>query len=378
MIVTGDLEENQTYLTPISFQNIKEQPSINIPNNHEQIMPNLERSTYNSQLPYTTNTNFILPSYLAKRNDIRQYYRINPNILAYGGFSKIYQAENKYGKFAIKIINKNVLKNPNEVLTEAKLSMQLKHKNIVKFYEIYEDFNNIYLVMELCEKGDLVDLLEHTPAQRLSSRLVIDIMLQVFEVVDFLHDKNIIHRDLKLDNCLVKFDQNKNIIIKLTDFGISIFKPKNGKKIYGVAGTEKIEAPEILKGEGYDEKVDEWALGIIMFNLLTGSEAFNTDAQIKNNIMYGKIQLNYIRDDELRNLTAMLLNRDVLGRISVKKALKILKYIKLKRQNMQNFYMSPKSFSSSSNLFLFNQNRNFEENPKKNYTRIQFNTYNGF
>ena len=355
MFVTSDFDENQIKINQNYFQIYEELPSQNDYYYNEQITQNIQQYPYNFKLSYSTNNNFILPSNLAKRDNIRNYYHINPNILAKGGVSEIYIGENNYGKFAIKCIPKNGIMTPSELFNEANISMKLKHKNIVNFYEIYEDINYIYIVMEFCENGDLMHILEKNINVCLSIDFVIDIMLQIFDVINYLHDENIIHRDLKPENFLIKLDQNKKIIIKLTDFGFSIKKPENGIKLYEILGTEKTEAPEILNGQGYNEKVDEWASGIIMYNLLTGKEVFNRGPQMINNIMYGQINFNAIKDIELRNLTAMLLNRDVSGRISAKEALGILKNIELKRNNIdRNIYynMPAKSYLFPNKIFF--------------------------
>ena len=381
MLVTSDFDENQIELNPNSFKTYEELlPQKNFIYN-EQIIPNIQQNPYISRSLFINNNYFILPPYLAKRDDILKYYYIYPRIFAYGGVSEVYIAKNNYGKFAIKCISKNGLMNPKEILNEAKISMHLKHKNIVNFYEIYEDISNVYFVMELCENGDLVNLLEQSPTRNLSSDLVIDIMLQIFEVVDYLHNENIIHRDLKPENFLINFDQNQKIIIKLTDFGLSILKPEKGIKLIEIAGTEKIEAPEILKGKGYDEKVDEWALGITMYNLLTGEEVFCVGPQIKNNILYAHINFNKIKDVELRNLNAMLLNRDVSGRISAGEALEILKNIKFKRNNIyknMDFSLPDQSFLLPNNIFLVNRNENVEGNSIRNFVEFQNNEYSDY
>ena len=320
----------------------------------------IQDQPYSSEILDIINNNYILPSNLASRDDIQKYYYIYPKTLEHGGISRIFMAENNYGKFAIKCIPKNNLKKIDHVLNEAIISRKLQHENIVYFYESFEDFDNIYFVMELCENGDLVNLLEQSPEGCVSPNLVIDIMLQIFGVVDYLHSINIIHRDLKLENCLMKFDLNKKIIIKLTDFGVSTFKPEKGRKLYEIIGTDKIEAPEMLSGKGYDEKIDEWALGVIMYNLLTGREVFIPGPKIRNYIMYGHINFKIIKDVELRNLVEMLLNRNVSYRISAKEAMKILEEIKLKRDIRYKKWRRHKSekkfLKIGKNAFLINEN----------------------
>ena len=341
---------------------------------NKKITRELNNNLYNKNYNVT---NYILPKILSKRDNIRNYYKIYNNILGEGGVSKVYLGENNYGKFAIKCIPKNSVMSPKDILNEAYISMKLNHRNIVKFYEIYEDKYYVYFVMELCEDGDLVTLLANSPNNCLNENLVINIMIQIFEVVDFLHNEmNLIHRDLKPENFLIKYDQNKNIIIKLCDFGLSIHKPQYGQKLIEIVGTEKIQAPEIIRRIGYDEKVDEWSIGIVMYNLLTSQETFLVNKQLLNNILYGKINFELISDLNLRKLTSLLLNRDVSTRIDVKQALNIIKKIKYnkiianQKLNPKIMYFKPyiknehNKNKYSTNVFNPNLNNSFSRQIK--------------
>ena len=188
----------------------------------------------------------------------------------------------KRSQYAIKKINKEKIKALKPFILEAEISLQLKHENIITYYEIYEDSKYITYVMDLGEGGDLFDFIVGCPLGHLPADIVIDLLIQIFSVVDYLHSvKGIVHRDLKPENFMIKIDSNNRPKIKLIDFGFATYIPKNGEKITEFLGTREYAAPEILEHSGYREKVDEWAIGVIMYNMLTGFEPFKSNTHQK-------------------------------------------------------------------------------------------------
>ena len=279
---------------------------------------------------------FILPENLAKRDDVNKYYKMKQKILGEGASGIVCIGERNGVQYAIKKINKEKIKALKPFILEAEISLQLKHENIITYYEIYEDSKYITYVMDLGEGGDLFDFIVGCPLGHLPADIVIDLLIQIFSVVDYLHSvKGIVHRDLKPENFMIKIDSNNRPKIKLIDFGFATYIPKNGEKIREYLGTREYAAPEILEESGYTEKVDEWAIGVIMYNMLTGYEPFkgNTPSEIKDSVLYAKIKFEKIEDIDLRDLCEKLLNRFVSKRIISKEALIEVKKIKVERDN---------------------------------------------
>jgi serine/threonine protein kinase len=111
-------------------------------------------------------------------------------------------------KYAIKKIKKDKLTDIKSLILEAEISLQIKHENIIAYYEIYEDLDYISYVMDLGEGGDLFDFIVGCPLGHLPADIAMDLLIQIFDVVDYLHSaKGIIHRDLKPENFMIKIDK---------------------------------------------------------------------------------------------------------------------------------------------------------------------------
>jgi len=282
------------------------------------------------------NDGFILSPNISKRDNINKHYNIQQKILGEGASGVVCIGEKNGVQYAIKKIRKDKIKSFKPFISEAEISIQLKHENIITYYEIFEDSEYISYVMDLGEGGDLFDFIVGCPLGHLPADIVIDLLIQIFGVVDYLHSvKGIMHRDLKPENFMIKIDAYNKPKIKLIDFGFATYIPKNGEKIREYLGTREYAAPEILEETGYREKVDEWAIGVIMYNMLTGFEPFKgeTPSEIKDSVLYATIKFDKIEDVDLRDICSKLLNRFVAKRITCKEALDEIKKIKVEREN---------------------------------------------
>ena len=267
---------------------------------------------------------YILPENLARRCELTNFYKISKQIIGEGASGQVCIGEKDNKKYAIKRIRKEGIKSHKQMILEAEISLNINHRNIMNYIEIYEDLNYINCVMELGEGGDLFDFILNYPLGHLPDDIGIDLMIQMFEVLDYLHNKKkIIHRDLKPENVLIYIDEENNPIIKIIDFGLATYIPQDNTKLTEIVGTRAYSAPEIIEKCGYKEKIDEWAVGVIMFNMLTGYEPFagKTHSQLKDNIRFGRINFELIKNEKLRELDKKLLNRFVQKRISAKEAL---------------------------------------------------------
>ena len=317
--------------------------------NGEDNRLNIKKYNSNEETNSVKNKQYILPERISKREDITKKYKISKKILGDGATSLVYLAENSSKKkFAIKRIPKEKMEfRKKTILKEAEICLALNNKNVIKYYEIYEDFNFVSIVMEAADT-DLFELIINNPLGYFPEQIAIDFLIQIFEAIDYLHsNENLVHCDIKPENFVVKFNKENKPQLKLIDFGNSRRKPKDKERLFNFVGTKEYTAPEALENTGFNEKVDEWAAGIIMFNILTGADPFidfnDNESDYIDNIKFKEIKFEYIKNERLRELNKKLLNRYMVKRITAKEALQELKTIK--------------------NNFVFNNNlKNYEGN----------------
>ena len=190
-----------------------------------------------------------------------------------GGYSKVYLVENKRTKrqYALKACFKiKEGKDRSErTRTEIRVLKKLKHPHIIRLKGYFEDSENIYLVLEYIAGKDCSKFFKNKLPGR---EQVQKIIRQLVEAVRHCHEHGIIHRDLKLENILI--DDKGNI--KLTDFGLAAMKDSEFDILSGTMGTVRYTSPEMIRGEGYNDSVDIWGIGVILFALLTGKYPFDT------------------------------------------------------------------------------------------------------
>ena len=263
---------------------------------------------------------------------IKNHYKLKSKI-GQGNFGKVFLAKDKTGAiYAIKCLEKKKLIDNYFSINEIKIGLNIRHPNILGIKEIFEDMKKIFLVMEYCNGGNLFDYIVNSPSGKLDDITTINIIIQILEALVYLHNEiKICHRDLKPENCLIYFKEENKPIVKLIDFGTAQYIDKNNK-IRGKIGTLKYMAPEIFSSPFYDEKVDLWSVGIILYNMTTGREAF--DLKVKEDksidIQNKEIIFDLIRNEDIRNLCKELLEKNPSERIEAKDALKKARNIKKK------------------------------------------------
>ncbi|XP_036206010.1 serine/threonine-protein kinase PLK3 isoform X2 [Myotis myotis] len=159
---------------------------------------------------------------------------------------------------------------PLQILNEIALHRGLQHRHIVRFSHHFEDADNIYIFLELCSRKSLAHIWKarHTllePEVRYYLR-------QILSGLKYLHQRGILHRDLKLGNFFI----TENMELKMGDFGLAtrLEPPEHRKKT--ICGTPNYVAPEVLQRQGHGPEADVWSLGCVMYTLLCGSPPFET------------------------------------------------------------------------------------------------------
>ncbi|CAD8091098.1 unnamed protein product [Paramecium primaurelia] len=197
---------------------------------------------------------------------VRQYkFR---KILGTGSFATVYLGENlKKEIFAIKEIKLDIAEGSDEIQKlhtyfqqEIDIYLKNKHDNLVCLIEEFTEKQFRYCVFEYCANGDLNNFIKKNI---LNEQEVKTIFTQILEGMKYLHEKGIVHRDLKLDNILI----DKDNIIKIADFGFAKYYQQNDIFV-SYCGTPATMAPEILNQEPYDFKCDIWSLGVILYFMI--------------------------------------------------------------------------------------------------------------
>jgi len=223
----------------------------------------------------------VIKKSLGKR-EIKDHY-IFGDKLGRGKFGVVtLGTEKKTGKnYAIKTIGKNKLEGIEQemVRTEVEIMFFCRHSSIVKCYDHFEDYENIYMIVELLTGGTLINFLS-VQESILPENKIRDLILQIAKGIKYLHHFGILHRDLKPENIMMSTKNYKNAIVKIVDFGLS--------KILGIKelsndsyGTLSYAAPQIIKKDYYNNTIDVWSIGIILYYLIAGYLPFND----KNNNM---------------------------------------------------------------------------------------------
>ena len=285
------------------------------------------KSIKQSKIIETKDGNFFFPDSLTKKDNINKYYKIEEEYFGKGSTGIVCKAIDKTGKiFAVKRINKTLIQSYVKLTEEVEICKIVIHKNIIRTYEIFEDEKTISFVMDLIEGGDLFEYILNSENGKINEKQTINFLIQILETISYLHnDLKIVHRDLKPENFLVEINDINNPIIKLIDFGFACHIPQSGY-MNAFFGTPIYNAPEIIQKWSYSEKVDLWSIGVILFNMITGCQPFNTegdDNDIDKEVLEKDVQFEVIDNENIRDLCIRLMEKNPANRINSKKALEL-------------------------------------------------------
>mmetsp|Transcript_32777 Transcript_32777/g.87990 ORF Transcript_32777/g.87990 Transcript_32777/m.87990 type:complete len:570 (-) Transcript_32777:44-1753(-) len=211
---------------------------------------------------------------------IEQEYVIQSKVLGSGfnGVVKLATSRTSDKFFAVKLFKIwNVPREKREQFaTEVEIYLAMDHPHIARLVDVYETEEYIYLVMECMEGGELFDRV--TELKRFSERDAANTTWQMLLALNYIHSRNIVHRDLKLENFL--YDKKGSDHLKLIDFGFSKIHEHN-IMMQVSCGTLSYVAPEVLNG-AYTKQCDLWSLGVIVFVLLAGYMPFSGSKQVQS------------------------------------------------------------------------------------------------
>jgi serine/threonine-protein kinase ULK/ATG1 len=265
--------------------------------------------------------------------EVQQYrYKITTKTpVGKGAFATVYQAVNKNNDiFAIKCIPLEKLKkhNTDKFLLELDISLKMKHQNIVKSYEVFKTNKNWYIACEFCDNGTLSNAIKSMSLDCMEREMECRRYLtQLKNALKYLYRNNIVHRDLKPTNILINGKYPYDTL-KLADFGFSRYfgsedQEQNNTEhkdfmMTSFCGTPMYMAPELLGDRKYTNKADLWSFGVIMYEMLYGSNPYNYPTNLNNllDLMKTKeIVFNNVYTSDCMSLLKSLLEIDVKKRI---------------------------------------------------------------
>ena len=329
--------------------------------------------TFSKELNFETNLNFNTLYPVIKNNQ--------KMILGEGSFSivQLYEDKKTKIKYAVKKMNsekiEKISKNKKLINTEVNIHGRINHPNIIKLHNFFKIKNICYLILEYASDGTLFDIIRSK--RGLSETYSFYYFLQTLNAIYFLHLHSIINRDLKPENLLI----NEKNIIKLCDFGWSVKLKDNKRTTF--CGTVEYMAPEIIKKEKYDESIDVWSLGVLLYELVHSySPFFSEDLDAKkigNNITNNNnLKFKDGLSDEYKNLVESLLVKDSNKRIKIEdifqhpfmtKYINMI-YIEVKNNNNNNDNSSNKSGDNNNTIkipenIINKKNEHFNKNKIK-------------
>ncbi len=253
--------------------------------------------------------------------------------LGCGSFGRVILARHVKTRvlYAIKAIDKKDKTNIEErpyFRRELEVMYKIHHPNVVKLFGHFEDNNYCYFIMEYISKGNVYNYLTLDKKRQISTKEVAKIMKDVISAVYFLHNMNppIIHRDIKPENVLL----NEGFEAKLTDFGWSNYIQEDRER-KTVCGTPIYLAPEIIKEQGHDKRVDIWCIGVLLFELMTRKVPFQGKdiESLKSNILHLRISWPQDMNPDAKDLISKILKLDPSQRMPLEEMLEhpfFLKY----------------------------------------------------
>ncbi|XP_040266253.1 serine/threonine-protein kinase 33 [Bufo bufo] len=239
--------------------------------------------------PSSSGENKVPHSRMDDEAAIQQIYTFGKK-LGQGSFGVVIEATYRETgkKWAIKKVNREKAGSSAVKLLEREVSIlkSVNHDHIIHLEEVFETPKRVYLVMELCEGGELREILHRR--KRLSETETRHIIHSLASAIAYLHKKDIVHRDLKLENILVQSEEaaeggEMKLNIKVTDFGLAVQKGGVGSEnlLQATCGTPIYMAPEVINAHAYSQQCDTWSIGVIMYMLLSGDPPFMGSSEDK-------------------------------------------------------------------------------------------------
>jgi len=310
--------------------------------------------------------------------NIHENYVIRQKQLGKGTYGTVHKGVRKSDKLrvAVKVLKKkHILAKASlveKLQREVLIMKQCDHEHVVKFYDVAVSKTFVFIVIEYMPGGDLLEYLNYR-GRPINAEYTSRYMRQTFSGLQYLHARGIAHRDIKPENLLLSADRQT---IKLADFGLSHQATEDNPMFFTMCGSLTHIAPEVFQGKGYDNRVDIWALGVVLFVMLSVSYPFQDDNRnvliqkiLKGNIDFDADPIWDLAPLNAKDLITLMLNTDPDQRISLEQCLdhhfinpnKKVSRKKKKKTAISNFASSKRLAKSRSMALMKQRDPNEQE-----------------
>ena len=262
-------------------------------------------------------------------------------------------------------------KEKDDVINEATILGKLDHPNIIKLFEVFDSQkpkHTLNIVTEYADDGDLSEKIKLQNNKPFTESEILDYFTQICLALKHIHDKKIIHRDIKSGNIFLM----KSGLVKLGDFGIAKGFQNTMDKAKTMVGTPYYLSPEIIQNKPYDAKTDIWSLGVLLYEMMTFKMPFNANSlpMLSVRIMKGNYQPpSSVYTKDLREIVSKCLSVEPSKRPSIKEVLR-MPIIQNRIRNFLDEIQYNKEFSKT-------LVKKYKENKKKQTINTKENPING-
>ncbi|CAD8191359.1 unnamed protein product [Paramecium octaurelia] len=266
----------------VQQQTLKSKLEYSSPKKSEQISFQLEQSPNVGLVPVSNNSKIECQKVQlisgVEKNEMPKYKNFKTiKKLGVGKYSEVFLAIQIQTGFlvALKVIQKALIIKEmmqGQLAWEIKIQYLLEHPNITRLYTFFQTQTEIVLVLEYCSHGQLNTLQQTKQNKKFTENEAAQLVQQITLALMYIHNQDVIHRDIKPDNILLSFGQ-----IKLADFSFCVYSPDEYRQTQ--CGTLIYASPEILEGDMYDKKIDIWGLGVLTYELCFGKPPWKENQQ---------------------------------------------------------------------------------------------------
>ncbi|KAI4871843.1 hypothetical protein NFI96_016402, partial [Prochilodus magdalenae] len=261
-------------LNPVSYPNAHQTPqNALIPETHTEAPAEQDRPKAETQEQRDWQERLLPDGAEVSLEEIEHCYDIGC-VVGDGNFAVVRECRVRgcAQTFAMKMVDKAKLQGRVHMIqNEIALLASLAHPRLVQLLRSHHTDKHVYLLTELVTGGDLFDAIAQSG--RFSEPCAARMIRDISQALEYIHNKSIAHRDIKPENLLVQRHGNGSVNLKLADFGLAMVVTE---PVFTVCGTPTYVAPEILAETGYGVAVDNWAMGVILFVLLSGFPPFRS------------------------------------------------------------------------------------------------------